>query len=186
MLLEEGATLYHGSYTIVEKPNLNECKRGKDFGRGFYLTTDYNQAKRFARTSVKKALRNNSIRNFTGVGYVSKYSVKSTKGLDIYEFNDADYDWLHCVVAHRREKAFVDVISKWKKYDAICGKIANDNTNLVITAYMDGLYGEIMSENADKMAINFLEPENLKNQICLRTDKAIRVIEFCESMEIKL
>ena len=92
--------------------------------------------------SVKKALRNNSIRNFTGVGYVSKYSVKSTKGIDIYEFNDADYDWLHCVVAHRREKAFVDVI---------CGKIANDNTNLVITAYMDGLYGEIMSENADKM-----------------------------------
>ena len=186
MLLTEGTTLYHGSYTIVEKPDLNVCKRGKDFGRGFYITTDYSQARKFTRTSIKKALQNNIIKEPVDKGYVSKYEVKKLDGLDIYEFDNANSNWLHCVVVHRRDRYFATEVKKWGCYDVICGKIANDNTNLVITAYIDGLYGEIMTEQADRMAIGFLEPENLKNQICLRTQKAIDAIEFCGYEEINL
>ena len=31
--------LYHGSYCIVENPDLQKCAFYKDFGQGFYLTT---------------------------------------------------------------------------------------------------------------------------------------------------
>ena len=41
-----------------------------------------------------------------------------------------------------------------KAYDVISGKIANDATNITITAYLDGLYGEIGSNSADSICIS--------------------------------
>lgn len=48
--------LYHGSNVTVEKPNIIQSERTLDFGTGFYLTTDFEQAKRWAilTTSRKK------------------------------------------------------------------------------------------------------------------------------------
>ena len=37
--LENRMVLYHGSYCVVENPDLEKCAAFKDFGRGFYLTT---------------------------------------------------------------------------------------------------------------------------------------------------
>lgn len=45
MILHDGITLYHGSYCPVQKIDMAFCASGKDFGKGFYLTTDLNQAK---------------------------------------------------------------------------------------------------------------------------------------------
>ncbi len=56
MKLEAGMKLYHGSYTIVKKPDLSACKPTKDSGLGFYLTTDINLAKRFLKTALQMAI----------------------------------------------------------------------------------------------------------------------------------
>ena len=40
--------LYHGSNMEVCKPNLMKSKPYKDFGQGFYLSADKNQAMRMA------------------------------------------------------------------------------------------------------------------------------------------
>lgn len=55
MILKDGVSLYHGSYAKIEKINLSNCLDGKDFGSGFYLTTDYEQAAKFIKTSIAKA-----------------------------------------------------------------------------------------------------------------------------------
>ena len=170
--------LYHGSYTIVESPDLQMCRKGKDFGTGFYLTSNKVQAERFTKTAIKKAVFDGVIPNDTKIGYVSKYKVKDISGLEIYDFKNADEEWLHCVVGHRKYNSLPNEKEKWNKYDIISGKIANDNTNLVITAYMDGAYGEVGSERADRIAIEFLEPQNLKDQFCFRTDKALSVLDY--------
>ncbi|NGM18108.1 DUF3990 domain-containing protein [Eggerthellaceae bacterium zg-893] len=47
LAFHEGLVLYHGSYADVREIDLERCAPGKDFGRGFYLTTDYDQAKSF-------------------------------------------------------------------------------------------------------------------------------------------
>ena len=47
--------LYHGSFCIVQNPDLSRCAAGKDFGQGFYLTTSKAQAQKFVATSIKKA-----------------------------------------------------------------------------------------------------------------------------------
>ncbi len=50
----DGMLLYHGSNTEVNKIDLGKCEEGKDFGKGFYLTTSYQQAQHFVPISVKK------------------------------------------------------------------------------------------------------------------------------------
>lgn len=44
LTLTNGMLLYHGSFTQVSEIDLNKCKQGKDFGRGFYVTSSYKQA----------------------------------------------------------------------------------------------------------------------------------------------
>ena len=178
MRLDENMILYHGSYMIVEHPDLARCRKGKDFGQGFYVTTSKEQAKRFTKTSIKKAVFDSLTPKNNNIGYVSKYSISNLKNLNIHVFEEANAEWLHCVVAHRKKNIMQEEIAKWKVFDIICGKIADDNTNLVLTAYMNGVYGEVGSEEADEVAIKMLEPKNLKDQICFRTNKAIDVLNY--------
>ena len=42
--LEDGMLLYHGSYVSIPDIDLSRCMGGLDFGRGFYLTSSYEQA----------------------------------------------------------------------------------------------------------------------------------------------
>ena len=47
--------LYHGSNIEVQNPRIMETKRLLDFGRGFYLTSDFEQAKKWAvRTTNRR------------------------------------------------------------------------------------------------------------------------------------
>ena len=188
MILTDGIELYHASYTIVDKIDLSLCVRGKDFGKGFYVTTDFNQAGRFIRTAIGKALKNHIENVDSKTGYISVFEYKADKSEDInyYEFKTSDIDWLHCVVAHRKSGILESEFEKWKKYDAIAGKIANDSTNQVLTAYINGFYGDIGSEEADKTAIKFLLPEKLSDQICFRTEKSLQNLHFKGHKAVKL
>ena len=56
MILKENMKWYHGSYAIVSKPKLSLCMPGKDFGTGFYVTTDEMQARRFVKSSIGKVV----------------------------------------------------------------------------------------------------------------------------------
>lgn len=165
MILTDGIELYHASYKIVEKIDLSLCAAGKDFGKGFYVTTDYNQACRFIRTAIGKALKNHVDNVEPKTGYVSVFEYKTDKAENInyFEFKSSDEDWLHCVVAHRKSGILKNEIEKWQKYDVITGKIANDSTNQVLTAYINGFYGEVGSYETDETAIKFLLPNNLSD-----------------------
>lgn len=45
--------LYHGSNIEVSNPQILESDRRLDFGKWFYLTSSYEQAKRWAELTVK-------------------------------------------------------------------------------------------------------------------------------------
>ena len=185
MILENNKPLYHGSYIAVDKPDLSKCLKGKDFGQGFYLTTDIDQARRFVKSSIGKALKNGIEISDKSKGYLSIFNVNQD-GLLIHEFETADSEWLHCVAAHRMKGILPRELEKWEKYDVIAGKIANDTTNQVITAYINGLYGEVGSEEADETAIRLLKPEKLTDQICIRTQKAIKKLNYIDFEEYQI
>lgn len=46
--------LYHGSNVRVTIPDLSRSKPYKDFGQGFYLSDNYEQAKNLAETKVEQ------------------------------------------------------------------------------------------------------------------------------------
>ena len=89
--------LYHGSNMIVDEPKIFKGNRPLDFGEGFYLTTNKEQAKQWAK---RVALRNNS-----EISYISTFGFdyeNASKNLSIIRFNKADKKWLEFVCSNRR------------------------------------------------------------------------------------
>ena len=57
--------LYHGSTVLVETPEIRKGKTFLDFGTGFYTTTSYGQAERWAKIKMRRENKN--------TGYVAVY-----------------------------------------------------------------------------------------------------------------
>lgn len=184
--LKDGDILYHGSYCVVEKPDLEKCASFKDFGKGFYLTTSKEQAKNFAKISASKAKSRGIIPSNERFGYVSFFKVAEIQDLRILMFETADVEWLHTIVANRSNKYFVEKKEESKNFDVVSGKIANDDTNRTIIGYMDNFYGAVGTESADNFCISLLLPNRLKDQFCFRTAKSISKLQFLKSEKVAL
>ena len=181
--LSEGILLYHGSYIAVPEIDLNKCNTGLDFGRGFYVTTSYEQAVSFVPNSVKRNIKAGNIPADFDIndGQVSVYRFHPDAALLIEGFPDANLDWLHFVAANRNRNLFRELYSKLESHDIVGGKIADDNTSRVLTGYVTGLFGTPGSDLADSFAIQSLLPNRLKDQFCFRTEAAIKSLEFVRS-----
>lgn len=178
LTLTDGTLLYHGSYAEVSQIDLKKCKQGKDFGRGFYVTSSYEQAKSFVPLSINKQINEGNLQEDYSTGYISVFRFRMTEDVAIHMFEGADKEWLHFVAANRRIPLFPEIKNIYEKFDIIGGKIANDRTARTLQLYTSGGYGNPGSQEADDIAIMTLLPNRLENQFCFRSDKAIRTLEF--------
>ena len=174
--IADGLELFHGSYIGVSQIDLEKCAPGKDFGRGFYLTSSYEQARQFIRLSVRKQ-HIESGSNEAG-GFVSRFRLRNPEGLCCMVFEYADADWLHFVAANRRKDLFAGLLESYRPYDVIVGKIANDQTARTLQLYVAGAYGEPGTPGADGLAVNLLLPNRLEDQYCFLTPRAVAHLEF--------
>ena len=110
--------LYHGSNVVVREPRLLKIQRELDFGKGFYTTSDLEQASKWAR---RTALR---------------LDEEKMLSLRVLRFDKPDQQWLRFVVANRKGAAPND------EWDIIHGPVANDQTMPVIDLFLDGMYDE--------------------------------------------
>ena len=101
-MLSTGDILYHGSYAAIERIDLSRCVAGRDFGKGFYLTSDHDQAQRFIASSLRKAHAIGRVNESQDYGYVSSFRVAATSNLGVFEFSGADASWLRYVAVNRR------------------------------------------------------------------------------------
>jgi hypothetical protein len=157
--------VYHGSTFLLDKISVDKGKPYKDFGRGFYVTKSRLHA-------VNIALRNRRIEaeryGKRGEAYLYTYELDFEKlsGFNVKEFTYANLEWVQFVLANRKSR------SKVHDYDVVMGPTANDDTLVVINAYLDGLYGEIGSTDALNTLIKNIESENLPGQIYFSSNKA--------------
>lgn len=181
--LSENLTLYHGSYTEVSVIDLGKCSGGLDFGKGFYVTSSHKQAISYVPSSVRKAKRREKIsESFDEAdGRISVYRYHAANGLSIHYFEDADVEWLHFAACNRSKGLFPELREKYKTADIIGGKVADDVTAVTLNNYVAGAYGGPGTAQADRIAIELLEPERLTDQFCFRTPDAIRTLEFLRS-----
>jgi len=182
--LSNETILYHGSYIAVPEIDLSFCNPGLDFGRGFYLTTSYEQAASFVVNSVKRNIRAGKIPKDFNVddGCISIFKYHSNPVLRVELFQEANLDWLHFVATNRNHRLFPELYDRLKDHDIIGGKIADDDTSRVLNAYVTGLYGVPGSDLADAFTVQSLLPNRLEDQYCFRTDKAIMALEFLGSV----
>ena len=153
--------LYHGSNVEVATPKLMPRVRALDFGRAFYLTSNLEQASRWARTSV--------LRRGDGEAVVSIYEFdeEAASALRILRFDEPGAAWLKYVTRYRT--GFADDAD----YDIVAGPVANDNTMPVLNLYFKGAYSE-------EEALRRLLPQRLKDQYALKTESALACLTFLE------
>lgn len=122
--------LFHGSNVVVECPRILESNRVLDFGAGFYLTSDLDQAVKWAKNVTK--------RRGKGVPMVSEYHIskKAMSDLKVLKFHSPDGDWLHYISNNRKN------ISHGEPYDIVFGPVANDNTMPVLNLFLSGFLDE--------------------------------------------
>lgn len=184
-MIQDGTLFYHGSYVAIESIDLSKGAAGKDFGKGFYLTTNENQAIGFIPTALAKAKARKSVQDDQNYGYVTTFRYHQPGNvINYYEFKDADRQWLWFIAQNRRSKLASVLDSKiddaLKSADIIAGKIANDTTNPVITTYLNGLFGDVDSEMAVSDTIKRLLPDRLEKQYCFLTEEAVACLEVVE------
>jgi len=162
--------VYHGSTFKVEKPNLDILNNRTDFGKGFYTTTDIEQAKKWSKIKKKRLEKENS--NNEIIQYVNVYEFIENDKLNILNFNDATEEWLKFVFKNRQSDELVH------QYDIVIGPVANDNLYQVLTGYEDGIY------NIEE-TIKRLKTYLLSNQISFHTLKSLETIKYIETIEIR-
>lgn len=159
--------LYHGSTELVNKPEIRESEVFLDFGVGFYTTTSYDQAERWARTKMR--------RKNVGLGYVAIYEFdieKAEKELDVKRFESADEEWLNFVVNNRRGNMIND------RRDLHIGPVADDNVYKSIRLFETGAYDT-------EYTLKMLKTEILHDQWTLHSDRALEYLSFIEGKEIR-
>lgn len=154
--------LYHGSNIEVTQPKIIQTKRLLDFGTGFYLTSDYRQAEKWAIRTTK--------RREEGVPTISVYNTMEDDlaQLNVLIFTAADKDWLKYISANRTTGNLNS-----ESHDLVIGPVANDQTIRTINNYLNGYLTE-------DIAIQLLLPQKLKDQYAFKTDKALSVLKFKE------
>lgn len=159
--------LYHGSDVIVDKPIIFAADRPLDFGGGFYLTSNKEQAQRWAKRVM---LRNNS-----PVGYVGVFDFdekNADKDLNVLRFNSATREWLEFVCSNRSGKGI------GHNYDIVIGPVADDKVYSVIIMFENGVY-EL------EEALKRLKVERLSDQVLFHTEKSLKYLQFNNWEEIK-
>lgn len=155
--------LYHGSNVEVREPVLLKVQRALDFGKGFYVTSDKEQAEKWAERTARR------LRHSRGI--VSAYEIDpdEIRELRVLRFTEPDKRWLRFVVANRKGSPPTE------EWDLVHGTVANDQTMPVIDLFLDGMYDE-------DEAIRRLLPQKLKDQYAFKTLASIRLLRFKEAI----
>lgn len=110
--------LYHGSNVEIDVIDLKKGRRGKDFGQGFYLSDDLQQARDMANTVVD--------REECGKPIVTVFefdeSLLTTDAIDFKKFEHYSTEWGRFVRSNRKNRTSEQLHS----HDIVYGPIADD------------------------------------------------------------
>ena len=121
--------VYHGSYTEINTIDFSLCSTGKDFGKGFYVTKLYEQAKTWAERKGER--KGNS-------GFVTEFEYSENFGnivkLKMLRFDDYTDEWLDFVVLNRKNETDRNA----HDYDIVEGPVADDKIATDVDRYLEG------------------------------------------------
>ena len=121
--------LYHGSTVTIDRIDLSKSRPNKDFGRGFYLSADRQQAQRMGEF---KALTEggNAVMNT----FLFDEQAMTSCELKVLTFDGYSREWADFIFLNRNNKSKEQA----HDYDIVYGPIANDRVGVQIGKYEAG------------------------------------------------
>ena len=123
--------LYHGTNVEFNEIYLTKSKVGKDFGCGFYLSANREQAMELAKRKTEQSGE--------GEPKVYEYEFDETllqgNELLVQNFGEYSREWAEFVLANRRNRTRDAV----HPYDVVIGPIANDAVGFQIRRFTAGI-----------------------------------------------
>lgn len=154
--------LYHSSNVAVVSPDVLHSRDYLDFGKGFYLTSIYEQAVRYAQRFTRRK-RDAWLNVYEFDCDLSKWKV--------CQFNTYNKTWLQFVVKCRAGNDDTD-------YDIVIGGIANDKVIQTLDRYFAG-------ELSEDETLGLLKYERPNIQYCIRSQKMLeQCIKHIESKKL--
>ena len=158
--------VYHGSSQEVKMPDTEHSYHPLDFGKGFYVTTVYEQAERWARR--KKSLLG------VDAAIVNQYIFREdlVESFRLKTFEEDLEEWIDFVCQCR------DGSLEYQKYDLIYGKVADDKVFRVVDMYKSGIWDK-------ERALKEIKVYDTYDQLAMITQKAIdKLLLFDSSKEV--
>ena len=154
--------LYHSSNVSVTHPDTTHSRNFLDFGKGFYLTSIYEQAVKYGQRFQRR---------------------QQDAWLNSYEFNFNPSDWKF-LEFKSYDKCWLDFVSKCRAglddtdYDIVIGGIANDKVIQTLDRYFDG-------ELSESETLGLLKYEKPNIQYCIRSQRMIdQCLNHIESLRL--
>jgi len=148
--------LLHGSNVEIDQPDLVKCQSMNDFGRGFYLTPQWQRAYLMAK---RKAGRDG------GEPVVSPFLYYPTNaqehGLRVKEFRGFSAEWSKFIIQNRSDENFSH------DYDVVIGPVAD--------AFVD----KEIERHKQKYGVRYLETESLLDFAEHVSQFGIKYIQYC-------
>lgn len=156
--------VYHGTDCLFDKIEIDRSIGNRDFGTGFYTTTISSQAESWAKS---KKIRSNSEH-----AYVYVYEVEISEDVLVKQYDGLTVEWLEMIKANRKLGGIQH------QYDIMIGPLANDNTMLTVSRYVEGVY-------TAEEAIKRLEYSQVNDQVSFHTQTALQCIQFQRRYEVE-
>jgi len=157
--------VYHGSYCLVDNPQVSFSRDDLDFGKGFYITEIEQQAINWTNKFKRRGKS----------GFLNSYNLDIDKVKEVYkvkEFLNYDIEWLDFILDCRSGGSI------YLEYDIIMGGIADDRVYNTIQLYQDHL---IEKDEAIKR-LKYYKPNK---QICIVNQEIINIyLKYETSKEV--
>lgn len=124
-------TLYHGSNTVIDAIDLKRSRKGKDFGCGFYLNPNKQQAMDMAIRTSQRMMEGAPVVN---TFLFDDESANNDSSLSIKTFLEYSTEWAEFILKNRKNLGDTPA----HHYDIVIGPIANDTVGLQMQRFLQG------------------------------------------------
>lgn len=158
--------LYHGGIIEIKTPKILDNQRLVDFGRGFYTTTTFQQAQKWALIKKKRESSKEAI--------VTEYNldevIYENEKYRILDFDIADEKWFDFIIKNRREHYL-------HGYDMVKGAVANDTLYATIRLFETGILNKAET-------ISRLKVHKLFDQVSFHSIEILKELKFTKTHKI--
>ncbi|MCR5770379.1 MAG: DUF3990 domain-containing protein [Butyrivibrio sp.] len=147
--------LYHTGFEEIKVPDIHVGRKNADFGQGFYLSTDLDFSRRWARIRKDRST------------YINSYEL-DLENIKVLKF-ERDAKWYEYINNNRNNKTDI-----YADYDVIIGPIAIDT---IYDMYGITTSGFISADDALKI----LSIGPVYTQVTLKTENAVKALKFLSS-----